>query len=256
MVLLFRLWLTLKIKGGVFENTFSGEGYSIYDGNEARNYTSPKIEITGGEFKDVFAKVKTTSVTKIAAMGGTFCFNPTSYVNTENYSVTDNGNGTYTVAVKSSDPTATPTVEPTEEPTPTPTVEPTEEPTPTPTVEPTEEPTPTPTVEPTTTPTVEPTAVPTPEVSAVEDIDAGNIIKGSDGFGKLFRFGIKTTFTSFKISDVKVSYGEKTASPVKESDTEITDGEVVFGIIVTSSERSTIEKINTGNFVVTVNSLE
>ena len=36
----------------------------------------------------------------VTVLAGTYSFDPTSYVNTDTYTVTDNGDGTWTVAAK------------------------------------------------------------------------------------------------------------------------------------------------------------
>jgi len=98
----------LTINGGTFENTnaTAATSYSLMDGNEGAG--SPSIIINGGNFKSPFTITKSAqTVTSIQIKGGTFVFDPTSKVDTENYDVTDNGNGTYTVTAKSAPATVT-----------------------------------------------------------------------------------------------------------------------------------------------------
>ena len=127
---------TLTINGGVFENTYEGIGYSILDGDEGTTDTPPSIIIKGGNFNSIFGRVKPNNTkTQVLIEGGTFVFDPASYVNTGYSKITDNGNGTWTVTsdgetpattspenTQSPDPgaTAAPTALPTASPTPTP----------------------------------------------------------------------------------------------------------------------------------------
>ncbi len=140
---------TLTINGGTFENTNAG-GYSILDGDEATTTSAPVINITGGIFKSSIGFTKPANTkTEIAVTGGTFSFDPSSYIkDIENYEKIDNGDGTYTVCGVGVDPTATPVITLT----PTPTAAPVVTPTPTPTAAPVITPTPTPTAAPTSSP--------------------------------------------------------------------------------------------------------
>lgn len=100
----------LTINGGVFENTYDGVGYSIYDNDENTTEIKPQILINGGEFRDVIGYSKqayTTTVIKVA--GGIFAFDPTSYVDTSAYDVTK-ADGTWTVSKKQAEagPVVTP----------------------------------------------------------------------------------------------------------------------------------------------------
>ncbi len=140
---------TLTINGGTFENTNAG-GYSILDGDEATTTSAPVINITGGIFKSSIGFTKPANTkTEIAVTGGTFSFNPSSYIkDIENYESIDNGDGTYTVCGVGVDPTAAPVVTPTPAPTTTPVVMPTPTPTAAPVVTPTPAPTATATLRP------------------------------------------------------------------------------------------------------------
>ena len=145
----------LTINGGTFENTAEG-GYSILDSDEATTEVVPVINITGGTIKSPFGKTKpASSKTEITITGGTFTFDPSAYVDTENYSVNVDGDNMYTVSEVGSQPEPTP-----QAPTPKPTHEPTQAPTQEPTQKPTHEPTQEPTHEPTQEPTQQPTPLP------------------------------------------------------------------------------------------------
>jgi len=89
---------TVNIAGGVFE------GFILTDENG-------KLNIRGGQVLDVRVQggICTVSGGEISYLynsgictvtGGTFGFDPTEYVDTENYTVTNNGDGTWTVTAK------------------------------------------------------------------------------------------------------------------------------------------------------------
>lgn len=63
----------------------------------------PVINITGGTFKSTIGATKPANTTTVITIsGGTYSFDPTSYVtDTETYRVIDNGDGTYKVAPNS-----------------------------------------------------------------------------------------------------------------------------------------------------------
>ncbi len=205
---------TIDINGCDFTAS-ADKKYIIVDGSET--YEIP-INISGGTFNGNISRNAAKAKSKFTITGGTFSFDPTNYVDTEAYDVTE-ADGIYTVAAKNVEP------EPTEDPTENPTEDPTEE------------------------PTTEPTPEPTPEISAVEPID-NTVIEGSDGFGKLFKFVFKCidAITADKIS---VSY-DGTTAPSLSGTTIAANSEVVFGILVSSEDKAKIDGIDATKFSVTV----
>lgn len=152
-------------------------------------FKSGTANINGGNYSGVATLNDGTVIT-----GGTFSFDPTSYVDTDAYTVTE-ADGTYTVAEKESE------------------------------------------------------TDPVPEISAVTAID-DTVIEGSDGFGKLFTFDFKheEAITADKIS---VSY-DGTSAPSLSDTTIAANSEVVFGILVSSTDKAKIEGIDTAKFSVSV----
>ena len=98
----------LTINDGTLVNTAEG-GYSILDGDETTTESAPVINITGGTFRSPFGKTKpAVSKTEITVTGGTFSFDPSAYVDAENYSVSVDGDNMYTVSENGSQQEPTP----------------------------------------------------------------------------------------------------------------------------------------------------
>lgn len=181
---------TLKIYDGVF--TATNNSNSILDSNEGGDY-APKIEIYGGNFTGAFGKIKPAiSVTDISVMGGTFSFDPTSYVDTEICDVTSNDDLTWTVSQKSD--------------------------------------------------------IPESETVSLTPVDDGNIIEGSDGYGRVFTF--EADLSGKLLSDVELKYGEYTATVLEGNDSPTIDGNAKFGIIVKSADKENIESFDVGNVTI------
>lgn len=90
---------TLNINNG----TFTADGQKVYAIGDWNNGSgSAKINIRGGTFNGNYSKRDSNSATEITITGGTFAFDPSAYVDTKVYAVTEN-NSMWTVTEKTAE---------------------------------------------------------------------------------------------------------------------------------------------------------
>ena len=94
---------SLKIEGGTFRNTAASKNYVIQDATESSAGENASFTISGGTFDGIINNVKGTGNVPITITGGTYSFDPSAYVDEENYDVTE-GTGTWTVTEKAAPP--------------------------------------------------------------------------------------------------------------------------------------------------------
>lgn len=93
---------TMNGQINTINNFYMNGGKVIYNGNViwVRSSIGGCVRITGGEISGTQIRCDSRDTNEVTITGGTFTFDSSIEVDTENYTVTDNGDGTWTVTAK------------------------------------------------------------------------------------------------------------------------------------------------------------